>query len=82
MIVVAEVKMTRVTNIEGKYIQTVHQKVHELETSVEKVMPEHVNFDLVEHMQKIEEEVHTKIKKVVKIMEYFHKKINATHQIE
>ena len=29
-------------------IQLVHKKVHDLETSVEKVMSEHVSFDLVE----------------------------------
>ena len=38
-------------------IQLAHQKVHEVATSVERVMSEHVSFDLLEHMQKIEEEV-------------------------
>ena len=56
--------------------------MHEVAKLVEKVMLEHVNSDLVEHMQKIEEEAHTETKKVVKIVEYFHNKINATHQIE
>ena len=36
-------------------IQPVHQKVHEVVTLVERNMPEHVSFDLVENMQKIEE---------------------------
>ena len=40
-------------------------------TFVERVMLEHFSSDLVEHMQKIEEEVRTKIEKLVKIMEDF-----------
>ena len=63
-------------------IHPVHQNVRNIVEIVEKVMPEHVSSDLVEHMQKIEEEVCTETKKVVKIMEYFRNKINATHQIE
>ena len=39
-------------------IHPVHQKVREVSTSLETNMPKHVSFDLVKHMQKIEEEVH------------------------
>ena len=41
----------RVTGI----IHSVHQKVREVVTFVERVMLEHINFHLIEHMQKIEE---------------------------
>ena len=38
-------------------IQHVHQKVHDIATPMERVMPEQVSFDLVEQLQKKEEEV-------------------------
>ena len=56
--------------------------MHDAATSMEKVMSEHVNSDLVEQMHKIEEEVHTEVEKVVKIIEYFHNKISASHNME
>ena len=46
-------KAERVTGI----IHPFHQKVCRVETLVESNMSEHVSSDLVEHMQKIEEEV-------------------------
>ena len=36
-----------------------HQKVREVAASVEIDMLKHISSDLVEHMQKVEEEVHT-----------------------
>ena len=38
---------------------------------VEKVMPEQVNSDLVEHIQKTKEEVHIETGKLLKIVEDF-----------
>ena len=46
--------------------------------SVERVMSEHISSDLVDHMQKIEDEVHAEIEKLAKIMEDFHNKISAS----
>ena len=63
-------------------IHPVHQKVHEVAASIESNMLEHVSSDLVEHMQKIEEEVWIETEKLVKIMEYFHTKVNASHSME
>ena len=45
-------------------------------------MPKHVNYDLVEHMQKREEEVRMETKKLVKIVEDFQNKISASHFME
>ena len=36
-------------------IHPVHQKLCEVETSIERIMSKHVSSDLVEHMYKIEE---------------------------
>ena len=60
-------KAKRVTGI----IQHVHQKVRKAATSVEKFMAKHASFNLVEQIQKIEEEVCTKAEKLVKIVEDF-----------
>ena len=46
--------------------------------SIERNMSEHVSYDLVEHMQKIEEEVCAEIEKLVKIVEDFQTKINIS----
>ena len=45
-------------------------------------MPKHVGADLVEKMKKKEEEVRTDVEKVVKIIEYFHNKISASHYMD
>ena len=37
--------------------QNVHENVHDVEASVEKVMLKYVSFDLVEQLRKTEEEV-------------------------
>ena len=50
----------------------------EVAKSIEKVMLEHISFDLVEHMQKIEEEVHREKEKLLKIVEDFHTKVSAS----
>ena len=52
-------------------IQHVHQKVREVSNLVESNIPEHVSSDLVEHMQKVEEEVHEEKEKLLKVMEDF-----------
>ena len=44
----------RVTGI----IHLVHQKVHDVAASFERNKLEHISSDLVEHMQKVEEDVH------------------------
>ena len=48
---------------------------------VERDILEHVCFDLVEHMHKIEE-VHAETEKLVKIMEDFHNKISTSQFME
>ena len=68
--------------MEGTYIQHVPQKVCEVAASVEKFMPEHVIFELVEQMRNKEEEVRTEVEKVVKIVEGFQNKISASHYME
>ena len=63
-------------------IQLVYQKVHDVVALVEKIMPEHVSSDLVEQMWKTEEEVLIEAERVVKIVEYFQNKINASQNME
>ena len=48
--------------------------MYKVAVSVDGFMWEHVSSDLVEHMQKIEEEVHAKTEKLLKIVEDFQKK--------
>ena len=45
-------------------------------------MWKHVSFDLVEHMQKVEEEVRKEKEKLLKIMEDFQNKIRASQFME
>ena len=73
-----QAEVERVTGI----IQLVHKKVCEVEELVEKVMPEHVSFDLLEHMQKTKEEVRTEAEKLVKLVEDFHNKISTRMYME
>ena len=56
--------------------------MREVATSIEKFMPEHISSNLVEHMQKIEEEVRIETEKLVKIIEDFQNKINASKFME
>ena len=51
--------------------------MREVATSIEKDKLEHVSFNLVEHMQKVEEEVRAEKEKLMKIVEDFHNKICA-----
>ena len=51
-------------------------------TSIEKVMPKHVSSDLMEQLQKTEEEVRLEAERVVKIMEYFHSKFDTRKEME
>ena len=60
-----QVEVERVTSI----IHPIHQKVRNVVASIEKVIPKHVSFDLVEDMHKQDEEVRKETDKVVKIME-------------
>ena len=53
-IVEIQEEVERVTGI----IDPMHQNVHDIAASVERIKLEHVSFDLVEHMQKVEEDVH------------------------
>ena len=50
--------------------------------SIEKVRLEHVSFNLVEQLQKIEEEVRIEEERVVKIVEDFQSKINTRKDME
>ena len=45
-------------------------------------MPEYVSYDLVEQLKKIEEEVWLKAKRVAKILEYFHNKVDTSKEME
>ena len=45
--------------------------MHETNASIEKVIPKHANFDLVEQLQNAEEEVRLEAERVAKILEYF-----------
>ena len=68
----------RVTGI----IQFVHWNVHEVANRIESNMWENVSSDLVEHMQKIEEEVHVEKNKLLKIVEDFQTKLSASQFME
>ena len=59
-----------------------HQKVHEVANLIESDMSKHVSSNLMEHMQKIEEEVRAETKKFLKIMEDCQTKISASHFME
>ena len=59
-----------------------HQKVSDETTSVESNMPEHVISDLMEHMQKFEEEVRIEKDKLLKIMADFYTIVCASHFME
>ena len=63
-------------------IQLVHQNLCNTVESIEKFMPKHVIFDMVEKLKKTKEEVYEEAERVVKIMEYFHSKINASKIME
>ena len=63
-------------------IHPMHQKLHGIVASVESNMLEHVTFDLVEHMQKVEEEVRTSKEKLLKILEDFQNKLCASQFME
>ena len=56
--------------------------MREVAASVESNMLRHFSSDLVEHMKKIEEEVHAETKKLLNIVEDFHTKINASQTME
>ena len=58
------------------------QKVSEVAASVESNMLEHFSSDLVEHMQKVEEEVCTEKEKLLKILEDFQNKLRASQFME
>ena len=55
-------------NVTG-IIQYVHQKVNKAVTLIQKVVPELISSNLVEKMQKAEEEVRLEAKRVTKILE-------------
>ena len=73
-----QVEVKKVTGI----IQPIHQKAREVAASVERVMPKHVSSDLVENMQKIEEEVLMEKEKFLKIMEDFQTNVSTSHSME
>ena len=58
------------------------QKVSKVAASVESNMLEHFRFNLVEHMQKVEEEVRTKKEKLLKILEDFQNKLRTSQFME
>ena len=59
-----------------------HQKVRDITALVESNISEHVSFDLMEHMQKVEEEVCAEKEKLLKIVEDFQTKIYASQFME
>ena len=63
-------------------LQDEHQKLREAGTSRENVMSEHVSFDFVEKMQKVQEEVRLEAERVTKILEYFHSKFDTSKEME